>query len=134
MRRVLIAGMGNILRGDDGFGIHVARKLAAMSLPEGVEVYEAGSAGVALVHKLMDGFDDCILIDAAVRRDAPGTLYTLTPIVSEETREFGTHDLEPSKILALARAVGALPARVVLIARNFQPETLSLSLDACSFG
>ncbi len=54
--KILVAGMGNILRGNDGFGIRVVEKLSEISeLPEGVEIYEAGIGGIALVQELMKG-------------------------------------------------------------------------------
>jgi hydrogenase maturation protease len=115
VKRVLIAGMGNVLRGDDGFGIRVVQRLAAVDLPEGVELYEAGGAGIALVQKLMDGFDACIIVDAAKCNGKPGTVYRLTPEVPESPGQIGMHELDPAKVLALARAMNALPDKVVLI-------------------
>lgn len=115
MKRVLIAGMGNVLRGDDGFGIRVVQRMSALALPPGVELYEAGGAGIALAQKLTDGYDACILVDAAKCSGAAGALYRLIPQAPAASLEIGTHDLDPGKILALARAMGALPLEVVLI-------------------
>ena len=115
MKRILIAGMGNVLRGDDGFGIRVVQRLMRMDLPAGVEVYEAGGAGIALAQKLMDGFDVCILVDATLRGEPPGTLCCIEPQVFAELRTIGMHEQEPSKVLALAKALGALPPKVLLV-------------------
>lgn len=115
MKRILVAGMGNVLRGDDGFGIRVVERLMAMHLPPGVEVYEAGGAGIALAQKLMDGFDACIIVDAALRGFAPGTLSCIEPEICVQPRSIGLHEQDPSKVLALAAALGALPARVLLV-------------------
>ena len=118
MKRTLVAGMGNLLRGDDGFGVRVLEKLASTTLPVGVELYEAGGAGVALAQKLMDGYDACILVDATERQGAPGTLYRLEPHITAETvapTEIGLHNLDPFKVLILARALNALPADVLVI-------------------
>jgi hydrogenase maturation protease len=114
VKRVLIAGLGNVLRGDDGFGVRVLQEMSRIDLPRGVDLYEAGGAGIALVQKLMDGYDACIIVDAARKNGTPGTLYRLVPEAATD-RELGTHDLDPGKILALARAMGALPAEVLLI-------------------
>lgn len=75
-KRILIAGVGNLLRGDDGFGIRVIHKLSRQPLPPGVEIYEAGSAGVALAQKLMDGFDACLIVDA-IRLGGPPRIRLL---------------------------------------------------------
>ena len=115
MKRVLIAGMGNVLRGDDGFGIRVVERMSRLELPPGVELYEAGGAGIALVQKLMEGYDACIIVDAAKCHGTPGTLYRLIPDVPMAPGSIGMHELDPTKVLALARAMGALPAEVVLI-------------------
>lgn len=115
MKRVLIAGMGNVLRGDDGFGIRVVERMSHLELPSGVELYEAGGAGIALVQKLMEGYDVCIIVDAAQCNGTPGTLYRLIPVVPMAPGSIGMHELDPRKVLALARAVGALPSEVVLI-------------------
>ena len=71
MTRVLVAGVGNMLRRDDGFGPAVAASLAG--LPPGVAVVETGIGGVALLQELLSGYDGLILIDAVDRGAAPGT-------------------------------------------------------------
>lgn len=115
MRRVLIAGMGNVLRGDDGFGMRVVQRMAALALPAGVELYEAAGAGIALAQKLSEGYDSCIIVDAAKCNGIAGTLYRLIPNVPAIPSGIGMHELDPGKILALTRAMGALPPEVVLI-------------------
>ena len=130
MKRVLIAGLGNVLRGDDGFGIRVLQEMSRLELPRGVDLYEAGGAGVALVQKLMDGYDACIIVDAARKNGPPGTLYRLIPEAAAD-RELGTHDLDPGKILAMARAMSALPAEVLLIGcEPLETEELCQELSA----
>jgi len=79
--RMLIAGVGNIFLGDDGFGPEVARRLAAVSLPGWVQVADYGISGMHLAYDLADGYETAILIDAAPRGGEPGTvtLLDLTP-------------------------------------------------------
>ena len=123
--------MGNVLRGDDGFGIRVIEQMRAGSaLPIGTELYEAGAAGIALVQKLMDGFDACIIVDAAKRGGLPGALYCIEPRIAETSQRIGMHELDPGNLLALARAVGALPPTVLLIGcEPEQTEELSQELS-----
>lgn len=123
--RILIAGVGNVLRGDDGFGVEVAQALARRGrLPEGVEVFEAGIAGVPLVQELMDGYDALILADAVERGGEPGTVYVIEPDISDpaalDAAAFHSsladaHYTEPSKVLTLARALEVLPPNVFLV-------------------
>jgi len=117
---ILIAGVGNILRGDDGFGVHVARALANHKLPEGVRVAELGISGLALVHEILDGCDACIIVDASHRGGQPGTLYVLRPertsCQNAPQQEIDWHTTEPGRALALAEAWGGRPRQAYVIA------------------
>jgi hydrogenase maturation protease len=122
--RVLVAGFGNLLRCDDGFGVTVARRLRAGPLPPGVRVIEVGIGGIALVQELLDGWPRLLVVDAVRRGGAPGTLYLLEPHVPDPSslpltrrRAFlaDLHQTEPSRALLLARALGVLPAEVLLL-------------------
>lgn len=124
-RRVLVVGVGNLLRGDDGFGIVVAQRLEERGgLPPGVRVTETGIAGVGLVQDLMDGYDALVIVDAVRRGGRPGALYLLEPGVpdirawpDEERRAFlaDLHQVEPSRVLGLAAALGVLPRTVRIL-------------------
>jgi hydrogenase maturation protease len=77
--RVLIAGVGNIFLGDDGFGVQVAERLAKRDLPDGVLVGDYGISGMHLAYDLADGIDTAILVDAVPRGGQPGTVYVIEP-------------------------------------------------------
>jgi hydrogenase maturation protease len=77
--RVLVAGVGNIFLGDDGFGVEVARRLAELDLPDGVAVGDYGISGMHLAYDLADGVQTAILIDAMPRGGEPGTVYVVEP-------------------------------------------------------
>jgi len=127
MLRVLIAGVGNLLRGDDGFGVAVADRLLAAPpclANAAVTVIETGIGGMHLVQELLSGYDALLILDAVERGGAPGTLYLLKPEridhsawPEEVRRDFfaDTHYAEPSHALALAEAIGALPSRVLIL-------------------
>ncbi len=123
--RILIAGVGNVLRGDDGFGVAVAQALSRSgSLPEEVTVFEGGIAGIPLVQELMDGYDALIVADAVERGGAPGTIYVIEPEITDpamidpsalHASLADAHYTEPSKVLVLAKALGVLPPKIFLI-------------------
>lgn len=75
--RILVAGIGNIFLGDDGFGVEVVRQLAQRDLPEGIEVVDFGIRGVDLAYASLDDYDAVIFVDTAPRGGAPGTLYLI---------------------------------------------------------
>ena len=118
--RILIAGVGNVLRGDDGFGVHVARALANEHLPAGVRLAEVGISGLGLVHEILDGCDACIIVDASHRGGQPGTVYVLRPSAAESPnalqQELDLHRTEPGRALALAEAWGGHPKQVYVVA------------------
>lgn len=116
--RVLVAGVGNIFMADDGFGPEAAAALSRRTLPEGVHVADFGIRGMDLAYRMMDGYDVVVLLDAAPRGEAPGTLSVIEP----DTAALPTaappeaHAMDPVKVLALARTLGegALP-RVLVV-------------------
>src|SRR5262252_4106710 len=84
MMKILIAGIGNVLRGDDGFGIRVIEALSKDArVTAGIDLYEAGIAGIGLVQELINGYDALIMVDAVDQGSRPGTLFILDPIVPE---------------------------------------------------
>jgi hydrogenase maturation protease len=137
--RVLIAGVGNVLRGDDGFGVEVARRLDAIDLPSDVRVVETGIGGIALVQELQDGWDALIVVDTVDRGRPPGTVLVIDPTVIgvEDLDWNGRHDIladmhlaTPERALMLARALGVLPPIVRLV--GCQPcdaERVGIGLD-----
>jgi hydrogenase maturation protease len=113
---VLVAGVGNIFLGDDGFGVEVARRLSTVDLPAGVQVRDYGVSGMHLAYDLLDGFDTTILVDATSRGDVPGTVYVveLDP-VPEPTGSVDAHGMQPDLVLGLLRLLGGSCPRVLLV-------------------
>ncbi|HVT41181.1 MAG TPA: hydrogenase maturation protease [Gemmatimonadaceae bacterium] len=116
MTRTLIAGFGNVLRGDDGFGVEVLRRLGERGVAsESVELLDVGTGGIRLAQELLTPYDRLIIIDASARGGAPGTVYTLIIDDVMPTREIDMHTAVPSRALEVARALGPLPAEIYLV-------------------
>jgi hydrogenase maturation protease len=124
--KVLVAGIGNIFLGDDGFGVEVARRLTAEgNLPVGVKVSDFGIRGVHLAYELMEGFDTAILVDAAPRGGSPGTVYALDLSVDGKTAAaeaelmpevmLDAHGMQPDAVLALISRLGAEVNQILLV-------------------
>lgn len=112
-RRVLVAAVGNVLRGDDGFGPAVAARLD--HLPQRVTVLETGIGGIALLQELMSGYDGLVLIDAVERGASPGSLFLITPEVGDAIHVPDVHLANPDRVLSMAKTMGVLPERVVIV-------------------
>jgi hydrogenase maturation protease len=119
--RILVAGIGNIFMGDDGFGVEVARRLGERRLPRGVEVGDFGIRGMDLMYSLGEGYDVAVFVDAVPRGGPPGTLYVIEPELEDGDVALDAHGMDPVKVLALARELGGVPDRVVVV--GCEPET-----------
>jgi hydrogenase maturation protease len=113
--RILVAGIGNVFLGDDGFGVAVAERLAARPQPAGVRVIDFGIRGIDLVHALQDDPDVAILVDALPSGQAPGTLTVLEPDVPDGDGGLEPHALDPVSVLRTARRLGAAPGRTLVV-------------------
>lgn len=134
--RILVVGMGNVLRRDDGFGVEVARRLiAASDLPPNVTVVEVGIGGISLVQELLSPrkYDALLVLDAVQRDGLPGQVYVLEAEVPELDdmdesirRDFlaDMHYTTPSRAMILAKALGVLPPKVVIV--GCQPEVIDV--------
>ena len=107
--RILIAGIGNVFMGDDGFGVAVVRALFERPRAAGVILMDAGIRGIDLTYALMDRYDAAILVDATPRGRAPGTLYVLSPQVdvgTEDVSLFDAHSMDPARVLSVVKRLG----------------------------
>ena len=113
--RVLVAGIGNIFMADDGFGVEVARRLGARDLAPGIDVVDFGIRGMDLVYALGEGYDAAVFVDAIPRGGAPGTLYLIEADVEGTEPTLDVHGMDPVKVLVLARELGPVPERVLVV-------------------
>ena len=107
-----MAGVGNVLRGDDGFGVEVAQLLQREPLPTGVEVLDVGIGGIHLVQRLHDPVDALVVVDAVELGRPPGTLAVVLPTVREPRGPddlADVHYANPERAFMLAGALGVLP-------------------------
>lgn len=117
---VLVAGIGNIFLGDDGFGVEVVRRLASRPLPAGVRVTDFGIRGLHLAFELLEHPDDTtILVDATPRAGEPGTVYLIEPDLETLATPGGApadaHDMTPAAVFGLLRSLGGTPGRVLIV-------------------
>lgn len=126
-QRILVACIGNIFLGDDGFGVEVAQRMLSRKerpYPENVQVVDFGIRGMDLAYTLLEEYDTLIMVDAVPRGGQPGTLYLIEPDMAHLGPEQGAkagkaaldaHSMDPVKVLSFARTLGAQPVRTLLV-------------------
>ena len=125
---VLIACIGNIFLGDDGFGVEVAKRLATRSFPRCVHLEDFGIRGLDLTYALQSGYDSTILVDAHPHGASPGTLYVIEPdlkaLDASDTQQavVDAHSMNPLNVLLMAKAMNAELKNVFLV--GCEPATL----------
>jgi hydrogenase maturation protease len=115
-KRILVAGIGNIFLGDDGFGVEVVRRLTGRELPEGVVVMDFGIRGLDLAYALQKDYELVVFVDATPRGGEPGTVYLIEPEIEEDGEvSLDTHGMDPVKVIKLSRVLGARPTRTLVV-------------------
>ena len=131
--RILIACIGNIFLGDDGFGTEVARRMAGRRLPPGVVLQDFGIRGIDLTYALLEPFELVILVDACARGGKPGTIYLVEPdpvdaIAAEGSpARLETHGMNPMNVLRMVQSMGGAPARILIV--GCEPADLGAEQD-----
>jgi hydrogenase maturation protease len=121
MKRILIAGIGNIFMADDAFGVEVAGRLATQSYPSGVRVVDFGIRGLDLAYALMEGYETTILVDAYPGEGEPGTLFIVEPDLKDlnsagaQQGFIEPHAMNPIKVLRMVTSMGGYLKRVLLV-------------------
>jgi hydrogenase maturation protease len=124
---VLVAGVGNVFFGDDGFGVEVVRRLAQRELPSHVKVADFGIRGVHLAYEMLNGYERTIIVDAVARGEPPGTVYVIEPDAAEiaahvreaaagaEAPLIDAHGLDPASVLALSQHLDGSTGEVIIV-------------------
>ena len=114
--RVLVAGVGNLFLGDDGFGPEAVRRLTAVPLPDGVEVVDYGIRGMHLAYDLLAGYDTLIIVDAMPRGGRPGDVVVLEVGADDlGAGDFDAHGMEPTAMLASLGSLGGRLPRTYVV-------------------
>jgi hydrogenase maturation protease len=107
VRGTLVAGIGNIFFGDDGFGSEVARSLDRTRVPEGVRVVDYGIRGTHLAYDLLEGWESLVLIDTVPARGCPGRVHVLSVDADQVgSANFDPHGMDPASVLASLESLG----------------------------
>jgi hydrogenase maturation protease len=116
--KVLVACIGNIFLGDDGFGVEVAKVLAARRFPEGVQVVDFGIRSYDLAYALMEDWDLVVMVDALPRGGEPGTVYVMEPefpLPDDTPLVLDAHTMNPVAVLRMVAMLGGNPLKRMLV-------------------
>ncbi len=122
-RKVLILGVGNLLLGDDGFGVHLINSLAEISFPPNVRLLEAGTVSHQLIPLLRE-IDHLIIIDVVEAGDAPGSIFRFSPQDMQFSKEqmVSLHQISLIDVLMMAEMTGGRPKTIII---GVQPKDVS---------
>jgi hydrogenase maturation protease len=127
--RAMVAGIGNVFLGDDGFGVAVAQRLAGREVPDGVRVADVGIRGLHLAYDLLDGCELLVLVDAVPLGAAPGTVAVIEVDPDDAALpgqdpvgSLDAHSMSPVSVLGTLRAMGGRVGRVLVV--GCEPATL----------
>ena len=119
MKDILIAGIGNIFNGDDGFGCETVAELKGVNFPDEVTVIDFGIRSYDLAYALTNGHDAVILVDAVPQGKAPGTVYLIEPDVGNLDKvgpsTIDPHSMNPVSAIQMAQSVGIIKAKLFLV-------------------
>jgi hydrogenase maturation protease len=117
MKRILVAGIGNIFQGDDAFGCEVVRQLKPGAFDgAAVAVTDFGIRSYDLAYALTDGYDTVILVDAVGRGQPPGTLYLIEPCVEGSNEgAVDAHSMNPVAVIQMAHSLGGVKGKLYLV-------------------
>jgi hydrogenase maturation protease len=126
---IVVLGIGNTLRADEGIGIHALRRLQENHrLSEDVRAIDGGVMGLELLPYL-EGCSALLLLDAVDAGEPPGTVVRLEggDVPAAWEQKLSMHQAGLADLLALLRMEGLMPQRLVLL--GIQPETIDWSLE-----
>jgi hydrogenase maturation protease len=134
---ILVAAVGNLWLGDDGFAGEVAKGLGTRDVPDDIAVADFGTGGLDLAYEVMRGYEALVLVDVSRQGGEPGTLYVME--VDEESidgsiedgAQIDPHGMDPETVLRFVKATGGWPGKVVVIAcEPEQVEEVGIGLSA----
>lgn len=125
-RTTLVLGLGNLLLGDEGFGVHVVRRLREVELPRNVRLVEGGVGGFNLLGHL-DGVERLLVVDVMMMESPPGKLHLLTQEPEEPGKRIVSfHQVGVLELVKVWRLLGYEPEVTFLVTR---PKSMEWSTE-----
>jgi len=126
MKKIVVIGIGNILLGDEGFGVRVVEELRKFELPEYVEVYDGGTLGLQILN-FLDRTDFAIIVDVVRAGGEPGELSVFDVHEAKRKPMLSMHDLDLVKAIEIGGFAYSLPDKIVVV--GVEPEKIEESFE-----
>jgi hydrogenase maturation protease len=127
-KQIMVLGLGNILMGDEGFGVHVIRRLQESELSNEVRIEEGGVEGLNLLGHL-DGIKRLMVVDVMMIDMEPGELRVIKAedMPGEPGKQIVSfHQVGVLELMHLADLIGYQPEVTFLVTR---PEKMDWSME-----
>lgn len=109
MKKILILGIGNLLMGDEGVGVHTIKALEGKSFPENVDILDGGTGGFHLMAYFQE-YENIIMVDATMDRKPAGTVSIVEPkFASDFPKTLSAHDIGLKDMIESVTIIGKLP-------------------------
>lgn len=130
-KRILILGVGNWLMADEGVGVHLARYMETLPLPDGVDVLDGGTGGFHLLGHI-EQYAHVIMVDATLDNQVPGSFRLIRPrFASDFPQAMSTHEIGLKDLISALHLLNRMPdiyLYVVSIA-TIQEQGIELSAE-----
>jgi hydrogenase maturation protease len=131
-KKLLICGIGDCLKQDDGLGPFVIQQLESFSFPPQVVLRDFGLAGIGMAFELT-GYEKVVVIDAIQLKKRPGQIYkfVLSPPFCSSQLKGGTlslHEIQLDRIISWAKLLGNMPEQIVILGCEPQKVEFGLGL------
>lgn len=109
MKKILILGIGNVLMGDEGVGVHTIKALEEKTFPDNVDLLDGGTGGFHLMAYFQE-YENVIMIDATMDKKPAGTVSVIEPrFASDFPKSLSAHDIGLKDMIESITLLGKLP-------------------------
>lgn len=125
--KIIVVGVGNLILGDEGIGIHLVGELKKRSFPKNVEIHESGTSSFTFLN-IAEGASHIIVLDAVRMGKRPGTIHKIDLVLTENSQSppklLSLHQLDLIATLEMAKGVWRLPEKITVI--GIEPKSFSV--------
>ena len=129
MKKILILGIGNILMGDEGVGVHTIKALEQNSFFEKIDLLDGGTGGFHLMAYFQE-YQNIIMIDATMDKKQAGTVSVIEPkFASDFPKSLSAHDIGLKDMIESITILGKLPKIYLITVTIVSIQSMQMELS-----